>query len=181
MKKYLFTPFIGLWLLAIASPAPAQLHVPAAPAMVVAAVVAGSTVTPAASSAATPDTAAKLTPAPPSGADSPFPAEARELWSGDLYTSTYRAGVCIAPDGKVRGVLLLRTMGGKTDTYHFFGNLEDGIVRATHGSGHSFRGSFPAADVIQGTITLKSGRSITLTGKREQGVELTESCRPLPE
>lgn len=70
-------------------------------------------------------------------------------------------------------------MGGKTDTYHFYGSFENGIVRASHGSGHRFAGSLASADEVQGTITLKSGRSINMTGKRERHVELTESCRPL--
>lgn len=108
-------------------------------------------------------------------------AEQRELWSGSLYTSTYRAGACIAPDGKVRGVLLLRTAGGAVDTYHFDGTFENGIIRARHSSGHSFKGSFPADKEITGTITLKSGRTVTLSGNRQRDVKLTETCRPLPE
>lgn len=111
----------------------------------------------------------------------PTLVEQREIWSGRLYTSTYRAGVCIDPMGKVRGVLLVRTMGGAVDPYHFSGNVENGSIRATHGSGHSFKGSFASDDEVQGTITLKSGRNISLSGKRQHNVELTESCRPLPE
>ncbi|MEG2172929.1 MAG: hypothetical protein RRY29_06685 [Desulfovibrionaceae bacterium] len=107
-------------------------------------------------------------------------AEERELWSGSLYTSTYRAGACIAPDGTVRGVLLLRTSSGAVDTYHFSGKRENGSIQAQHSSGHAFLGSFPSDTIITGTITLKSGRTITLSGMRQRGVELDESCRPLP-
>lgn len=109
------------------------------------------------------------------------PQEIRELWSGALYTSTYKAGVCIDPAGKVRGVLLVRTMGGAVDPYHFSGSMEDGIFRASHGSGHTFKGSFASDDEVRGTITLKSGRNINLSGKRQRDVSLTDRCRPLPE
>lgn len=108
------------------------------------------------------------------------PKEQREIWSGSLYTSTYQAGVCIDPAGKVRGVLLVRTMGGAVDPYHFSGNVEDGIIRATHSSGHTFKGSFTSDNEVQGTITLKSGRNITMSGKRQHDVALTDRCRPLP-
>lgn len=111
----------------------------------------------------------------------PAPHTSRELWSGALYTSTYRAGVCIEADGAVRGVLLVRTMNGAVDPYHFYGTFKDGIVRATHGSGHSFEGSFNSDHEITGTIILKGGRKVTLTGKRHVDVPLTDSCRPLPE
>lgn len=112
---------------------------------------------------------------------SPAPQTSRELWSGSLYTSTYRAGVCLDPDGAVRGVLLVRTMNGAVDPYHFYGTFKDGIVRASHGSGHSFEGSFSSDKEVTGTITLKGGRKVTLTGKRQKNVTLTETCRPLPE
>lgn len=109
------------------------------------------------------------------------PKELHELWSGALYTSTYKAGVCIDPAGKVRGVLLVRTMGGAVDPYHFSGSMENGIIRATHSSGHTFKGSFASDNEVQGTITLKSGRNISMSGKREHNVPLTDRCRPLPE
>lgn len=178
MKKCFLIYLVGLSLLWVSCPALAQDDAPSAlPQPTTAASPA-----PKAGEDAAPTSPASspqsLQEAPASAPDTP-PAEIRELWSGSLYTSTYKAGVCIAPDGKVRGVLLLRTMGGKTDTYHFYGSLENGIIRASHGSGHRFAGSFASADEVQGTITLKSGRSINMTGKREHNVELTESCRPL--
>lgn len=110
------------------------------------------------------------------------PQESRELWSGSLYTSSYRAGVCIDPEsGKVRGVLLLRTMGGQVDTYHFWGSMDNGDIRASHSSGHNFQGRFISGEAVTGTITLKSGRNIELTGTRTQNAPLTDTCRPLPD
>lgn len=160
MKKIVSAYFLGLCVLLVAGLAMAQTSSPATKAPI--------TVAP----------AAEVPSALQAPATTP---EQRELWSGSLYTSTYRAGACIDHEGKVRGVLLLRTMSGKTDTYHFDGTLEDGTIRASHNSGHRFKGTFPSTEEVKGTITLKSGRSIKLTGKRELNVPLTESCRPLPQ
>ena len=35
-------------------------------------------------------------------------AERSEVWDGKMYSSTFRAAMCVAPDGKARGVLLLQ-------------------------------------------------------------------------
>lgn len=109
------------------------------------------------------------------------PTETRELWTGDLYSSSYRAGLCLGSDGKVRGVLLLRVPSGKVDVYHFHGEHGGGRVSARHSSGHSFNGEFDGEDKVSGTIKLKSGFTVKLKGQRTQGVELTDTCRPLPQ
>lgn len=120
---------------------------------------------------ATPATA--LQPAPPP------PAEQRELWTGSLYSSTYRAGVCLGADGNVRGVLLLRQSSGKVDVYHFYGAHKDGVINAHHPSGHVFKGGFDDADTVRGKITLKNGFNVTLKGRRTHDAPLSETCRPL--
>lgn len=171
MKKIVSVYFWGLLVLFTAGSAMAQMSPPSIQAT--AAEVPSVPQPPAKIAEQTSDSAPLTPPSPP--------IEQREMWSGSLYTSTYRAGACITHEGKVRGVLLLRTMSGKTDTYHFNGTLEDGIIRASHTSGHRFKGTFPSTTEVKGTITLKSGRSISLTGKRELDVPLTESCRPLPQ
>ncbi len=105
-----------------------------------------------------------------------------ELWTGSVYTSTFRAGACIAPDGKVNGVLLLKLKNGQVDTYHFYGTMDkDGIIRAKHHSGYKFKGRFDSAVKVSGEATLNNGFTIDLEGDRFQNTKLTERCGPLPE
>lgn len=106
--------------------------------------------------------------------------ELRELWTGRLYTSTYRAGVCVRPDGDLRGVLLLRLASGAVDVYHFQGRMENGDITARHSSGHKFQGRFADENAVVGKIVLKSGRRVDLRGRRVRGTILsTDTCRPL--
>ncbi len=103
-----------------------------------------------------------------------------ELWTGSIYSSTYRAGVCMEPKGLVHGVLILRLRNGDEDIYHFRGTKDiKGILHLKHNDGHSFKGQFDSATAVQGNIKLANGFSIKLTGTREQNVLLGQSCRPL--
>ncbi len=105
-----------------------------------------------------------------------------ELWTGKLYSSTYRAGSCRAADGKMQGVLLLKLENGQIDVYHFYGNIDPlGVIRLHHHSGNRFEGNFVNEEEVKGKVTLANGFSMSLSGKRHQNVELTETCRPLPE
>ena len=103
----------------------------------------------------------------------------REVWSGKLYSSTYRAGVCLGEDGGLRGVLYLRTSSGQVDTYHFIGRHDQGRVLARHHSGHEFQGQLDNNTEVSGTIILSNGFKIKLTGQREAQAQLTENCGPL--
>lgn len=106
----------------------------------------------------------------------------RELWTGRIYTSTYRVGICFQPEGELRGVLLLRLTTGKEDVYHIFGRMDAGVLTARHTSGHSFRGHFDDDEHVSGEITLKSGRIVRLAGQRHHHAPLSvDTCRPLEE
>lgn len=108
--------------------------------------------------------------------------EVTELWTGKVYSSTFRFGVCFSSRGKIRGVLLLRQRNGQVDTYHFLGTSSRNMVQATHSSGHSFTGELIGRDRMEGSIQLKNGLSINLEGRRQQNVRLDMSdCAPLPE
>lgn len=110
------------------------------------------------------------------------PVEVRELWTGSLYTSSFRVGMCVSAQGAVRGVLHLRLANGQVDVYHFTGTVKDNAIEASHSSGHTFRGRLSAPDKVEGTINLKNGMKIKLEGKRIQDVPLApEDCAPLPE
>ncbi|WP_298031657.1 hypothetical protein [uncultured Desulfovibrio sp.] len=110
------------------------------------------------------------------------PVEVRELWTGSLYTSSFRVGMCVSARGAVRGVLHLRLANGQVDVYHFNGSVKDNAIEASHSSGHTFRGRLSAPDKVEGTINLKNGMKIRLEGKRIQDVSLApEDCAPLPE
>ena len=110
------------------------------------------------------------------------PVEVRELWTGSLYSSTYRVGLCFSADGNVRGVVYLRLYNGKVDVYHIVGSVKNNEVRARHSSGHAFKGRLVSNDKVEGTITLKNGMKVQLEGKRTLDVPLApENCAPLSE
>ena len=143
--------------------------------------------------------AAKAAPAPPAAAASTSasvsaavtgtpstqegrPVEVRELWTGSLYSSTYRVGVCVSAQGNVRGVVHLRLYNGKVDVYHIDGTVQNNEIEAHHSSGHKFKGRLASADTVEGVISLKNGMNIKLEGKRAHDVELApEDCAPLPQ
>ena len=119
------------------------------------------------------------TPAP-SAANTPV--EVRELWTGALYSSTYRVGVCVSAQGTVRGVVHLRLYNGKVDVYHIDGTVRNNDIEAHHSSGHSFKGRLASADKVEGVISLKNGMNIRLEGKRIHDAPLApEDCAPLPQ
>ncbi len=144
------------------------------------------TARPASAETGSPDAAAGTAdPKPAPGDASAAPAaqeERRELWTGSLYTSTYRIGLCVKPSGEARGVVLLRIYNGDVDVYHVEGTVRNGRITARHHSGHTFEGTYDSPDRVSGTITLKSGRRISLKAKRTPDARLTgDDCRPLPE
>ena len=110
------------------------------------------------------------------------PVEVRELWTGSLYSSTYRVGVCVSAQGTVRGVVHLRLYNGKVDVYHIDGTVRNNDIEAHHSSGHSFKGRLASADKVEGVISLKNGMNIRLEGKRIHDAPLApEDCAPLPQ
>ena len=114
-------------------------------------------------------------------ANSGSPVEVRELWTGSLYSSTYRVGLCFSAQGKVRGVVQLRLYNGKVDVYHIDGTVQNNDIEAHHSSGHKFKGRLASADTVEGVISLKNGMNIKLEGKRAHDVQLApEDCAPLP-
>ncbi len=103
-----------------------------------------------------------------------------ELWTGELYTSTYKAGACLDPKGAIHGVLIVRLKNGEEDIYHFRGTRDiKGIIRLKHNDGHTFKGQFDNATSISGDIDLANGFSVSLKGTRQQNVPLGPHCRPL--
>ena len=138
-------------------------------------------VPPQAVSAAAPESGQGAGTSGASGA-SGAPVEVRELWTGSLYSSTYRVGVCISAQGTVRGVVQLRLYNGKVDVYHIDGTVLNNDIEAHHSSGHKFKGRLVSADSVEGVISLKNGMNVRLEGKRAHDVELApEDCAPLPQ
>ncbi len=109
------------------------------------------------------------------------PVEVRELWTGSLYTSTYRVGVCFAATGALRGVVHLKLRSGKVDVYHIIGEVRNNEIRAHHSSGHSFTGHLVSENGVEGIIILKNGMRVRLKGVREHNAHLADGdCAPLP-
>ena len=108
------------------------------------------------------------------------PVEVTELWTGSLFTSTYRVGLCFSSLGTIRGVVHLRLKNGKVDVYHIKGTVNGNKIKASHSSGHKFKGELVGSDRVKGSITLKSGLRIELDGRREHDAPLApEDCAPL--
>ena len=103
--------------------------------------------------------------------------ERRELWTGSLYSSTYRAGICIRSNGDVYGALYLRQAGGAVDRYTISGKVEGDRITARHNSGHEFKGRFVSGDTVQGELTLKSGHKLDVRALRGPEPEVDEFCR----
>ncbi|MDR1659562.1 MAG: hypothetical protein LBR94_04360 [Desulfovibrio sp.] len=115
----------------------------------------------------------------PTAATAQQSVETTELWTGSIYTSSYRAGLCFSPQGTIRGVLRLRLKNGKVDVYHFAGVIHGYEIEASHSSGHKFRGELVAPDRVEGVIVLKNGMKIEISGRRERDVPLVpEDCAP---
>ena len=103
-----------------------------------------------------------------------------ELWSGSIYTSTFKCGFCFSQNGKARGVLQLKTFYGQVDTYHLYGTIKNNKVDLRHSSGHHVQGEILSDQAVKGSITLGTGRTIDFKGQRKQGVRLAKSdCAPL--
>lgn len=103
--------------------------------------------------------------------------ERREIWTGSLYSSTYRAGICINAHGDLRGAVYLRQITGAVDRYTVSGKVEDDRITAAHHSGHEFRGRFASPDSVRGELKLKNGRTLEVRAARSQNAEVDESCR----
>ena len=103
--------------------------------------------------------------------------ERRELWTGSLYTSTYRAGICIRSNGDIYGALYLRQADGAVDRYTISGKIEEDRITARHHSGHEFRGRFVSGDTVQGELTLKNGHTLNVRALRGPEPEVDENCR----
>ena len=97
--------------------------------------------------------------------------EVTELWTGDVLTASFRMGMCFAADGKLRGVVLLRSSNGQVDVYHVYGSVQNNTFSATHGSG----------DDVEVKIRLGNGMRFTTVARRSRDVPLTDDCAPLPE
>ena len=103
--------------------------------------------------------------------------ERRELWTGSMYSSTYRAGICIKSNGDVYGALYLRQLGGAVDRYTLSGKVDGERITVRHNSGHEFQGVFTAEDKVQGELKLKNGRKMQVRALRGPEPEVDAFCR----
>lgn len=107
--------------------------------------------------------------------------EQRELWSGSILTSSYRVGLCIKASGEARGVLLLRSLGGDTDTYHLYGTVQNGQITLRHASGHRIDARYEG-NRVKGKAFLRQGKRFNLDARKTVNAPLApDDCRPLSE
>ncbi len=105
--------------------------------------------------------------------------ERTEVWKGKMYSSTFRAAMCVAPDGKARGVLLLRRRSGEVDTYHFYGEERNGLISVRHGSGHRLEARQTSPATVEGALRLANGMKISFEADRESPGRVSGDCAPL--
>ena len=110
----------------------------------------------------------------------PAGSESTELWTGRVYTSSYRFAICTQRNGRTRGVLNLHTMAGDVDVYHFVGETKNGMIEMRHSSGHHVVAQPLPDGTVRGSISLKGGRTVSFKGKRQSGVRVTDDCAPIP-
>lgn len=109
------------------------------------------------------------------------PNETTELWQGKVLTAKFRVGMCYSPDGKARGVLLLKHRNGQEDVYHLYGTLRNNAFELTHSSGHYFSGKLTGPGTMEGKAKLSGGMSLSLKGTRTRNAPvIAEDCAPLP-
>lgn len=109
------------------------------------------------------------------------PEHVTELWEGKVLTATFRTGMCFSPDGKARGVLILRHANGNEDVYHLYGTIKNNSFDLSHSSGHFFNGRLTGRDTMEGKVKLNNGLKLSLEGKRIQDAPLlAKDCAPLP-
>lgn len=103
-----------------------------------------------------------------------------ELWEGRVLTARFKAGMCFERDGKARGVLILKHMTGKEDTYHLYGSIKNNSFELSHSSGHYFNGELTDPENMAGKVKLSNGMNLTLKGHRTRNVTLkAPDCAPL--
>ena len=105
-------------------------------------------------------------------------AERSEVWDGKMYSSTFRAAMCVAPDGKARGVLL-RQRSGKVDTYHFYGEERNGVIAVSHSSGHKLEARHTTPTSVQGSLRLANGMKLSFDAVRNTSGRVSDDCAPL--
>ena len=103
-----------------------------------------------------------------------------ELWRGKILTATFRAGMCFAPDGKAKGVFILRHSNGNEDVYHVKGRWENDEFYLEHNSGHKFSGRFESDSRVKGKVKLNRGITLNMAGDRTHNVRLiAHDCAPI--
>jgi hypothetical protein len=103
------------------------------------------------------------------------------VWEGTHFFSSFRAGCCVE-DGRMRGVLYVKSLWGKVDIYHITGqwNPRDATFQAFHHSGHRAQGRLLSADTVRLDITTRSGKNFSVDAMRVPGAKLDEtSCGPI--
>lgn len=109
-------------------------------------------------------------------------AERQEDWTGSVFTSTFRAGICVDPErGSARATLLLRTRSGDVDEYHFFGTLEGTRMRMTHSSGHVFEGGTCDGGRAHGRVRMRGGMRVSLDAACAPAGHVRDDCAPPPD
>lgn len=90
-------------------------------------------------------------------------------WVGSCMFSRVDAYVAQHSGGKIEGVVYVSApLGGKT-TYHFKGTFTDGVLVASHHSGHMFIGKMVSEDEVAGKITTASKKhTFSLDATREE-------------
>lgn len=109
-------------------------------------------------------------------------AERQEDWTGSVFTSSFRAGICVDPErGSARATMHLRTRSGDVDEYHFFGTLEGTRMHMAHSSGHVFEGDLCAGGRAHGKMRMAGGMRVSLDADCAPADLVRDDCAPPPD
>lgn len=108
------------------------------------------------------------------------PVPAASVWEGSVYLHRFRAGCCLDADGRMRGVLRVKTPGGAENIYHYLGALlsADAVFQAAHHSGHKASGRLLGPDAVELKVSSREGRSVTLRARRVPQTLPDDECGP---
>lgn len=87
------------------------------------------------------------------------------LWRGSMFGSDVQAR--IEREGKdVKAEVVVHSLNGQTNMYHFFGSMENGRMRLKHCSGHVFEGRAQSDSLITGVLTTGGGTKLDIRATR---------------
>ena len=93
------------------------------------------------------------------------PQDMTGLWEAEFFGN--RVECHLEQRGQfLYGVAYVHTRAGERNAYHLGGIVDNGRIRAQHGSGNYFEGSLQSEGTVAGTFFFKDGPSVPMQAQR---------------